>query len=124
MRQVTRGEIKTRARELAGVVNDPNVTDDWLNSLFTLHFQAQWRFLTTEGPADYYSETTILTATPGVIPNALPDTVERITAVYAQIGERRIPLNPITDRRRQHFRAPTSAHTVELEYIPSCPVLT
>jgi hypothetical protein len=36
----------------------------------------------------------------------------------------RRPLDPVRDRQRGGYRAPTVAATIELEYLPSCPLMT
>lgn len=123
-RTVSRGVVKTRARQLADVVNDPNVTETWLNQLFDLHAPAVWDFLADCGPADYLAATTTITTAAGQVSYALPVNFHSLTAVYAVEDGQRRPINPLTDRQRGSFKFPSAAFTLEVEFIPSCPTFS
>lgn len=123
-RTVTRLQIHTRARQLADVVSNSTVTDAEVNDLINLHLPAVYNILVAAGPADYYSATTTITTANGVIPYTLTVDFLRLTAVYVIDSTAvRVPIYAMSDRRRMAYRAPTGAFSVEVEYVPSCPVL-
>lgn len=123
-RTVTRGQVKTRAQQLADVVGDGNVTDAELTELFNLHLTAVYDILVGAGYASYYSSTQTVTTAVGTSAYSLPADFLQATGVYfVDSNGYRQPIYSLGDRQRGNYRAPTGVYQVELEYVPACPVL-
>jgi hypothetical protein len=124
MRTVTRSQLKTRARQLANVENDPNITDSEMNELVNLHLPSVYELCLLAGPSDYYAASASFNVTVGISAYALPADFRALTEVMlVENADWRRPLEPLRPRRRGGFKAPSATATVEIEYLPSCPVM-
>ena len=123
-RTVTRSVLRSRARQLANVVNDPSILDADLNEWINLHLTSVYDLLVSAGPADYYAADHPITTVAGTIAYALPATFMKFTALFANEStdlKRRI--YPMQDADRASFKAPSGAWSLTMEYIPACPTL-
>jgi hypothetical protein len=127
-RSVSRGTVKGRARALANVVNDPNVTEAEVNGLFDVHVGAYWDLLNQSGVSDFSSTTSTFSCVVGQtlypLSTIAPDLLS-LTAVYAvDSPDLRRPIDPFNERQRGLFKPPQQAWNIEIEYIPCAPLLT
>ena len=123
-RNANRGQVRTRAMQLANVVNDPSFQPADVNELINLHWPAVYDQLIAAGPADYYTAETPITTTAGLSVYALPTDFFALTNVLVQeSGSYLRPLDPMGgDRQRQHYQpCQVTGATVILEYIPTAP---
>jgi hypothetical protein len=121
-RSATRGQIRTRAFQLANVINDPSFPVTKGDDLINLHTPAVYDELVIAGPPDAYSAETQVSVTAGTTTYALPVDFLSLTNVLVHEGDDyKRPIDPIGDRQRQHYRSPQSSATITIEYIPSCP---
>lgn len=125
-RPVSRGEIKQRALALADAVNDANVTDAWLNQLFNMHAPAVYEFCVEAGDRDMHvaTMTPSITTSYGVNPYQLPQNFHAVTGAFVVVAGRRRPLTSVNGREKGRYRWPSQPYTVEVEYVPSCPVFS
>lgn len=124
-RTVTRSVLRSRARQLANVENDPSVLDADINEWLNLHLTDVYDLLVAAGPPDYYAASTTVTTVSGTIEYALPSDFLSIVNVYAnESSDIRRSIDPIGDRERHAFKAPNGAWSVTVEYIPVCPTLS
>lgn len=120
-RTVTRANLRTRSSQLANVENDGSFTTTELDSLINLHVPAVHDLLVAAG--QYIAASTTVSVVANTIVYALPADFLSLENVWVhESDDYRRPLDPIQDRQRQHFRAPTQACTVTLEYCPAAPV--
>lgn len=123
-RTVTLSSLRTWARQLADVENDPNVTDAELTALANRHLPEVYDLLVEAGPPDYYASSTTITSAIGTTAYALPADFRTLTDVYANETSTEVrhvfPMKPGT---RAQFMAPTAVWTFVLEYIPVAPTL-
>jgi hypothetical protein len=124
-RVATRLQIRNRARQLSNTESDPNITDSELNELVNLHLPSVYELCLLAGPADYYAASYTVSVTAGTSAYALPSDFRALTEVMlVENADWRRPLEPLRPRRRGGYKAPTSSATVELEYLPSCPIMS
>jgi hypothetical protein len=123
-RTVTRLQLKTRARQLSNVEDDPNITDAELNELVNLHMPDVYDILVSAGDQDYYAASYDISVAASTTTYALPADFMRLAHVLVHEGSRKRPVDPMTARDIFDYQAPTGAATVTIEYVPSCPVFT
>ncbi len=119
-------ELRTWARQLSDTENDTNISDTELTSLANRHATELHDRLVDAGPPDYFASTTQITTSAGIIPYALPEDFRNLVEVYIRedsAGKMR-RLLPMPQGSRANYKAPTSAYTVDVEYIPTAAVLT
>lgn len=125
MRTVTRLQLRTRSSQLANIENDPSFGTTEINDLIDLHMPAVYDILVAAGPADYYAATYAIAVSAGVIPYMLPSNFLSLVNVFVvETTDYQRPIDAMADRERQGYRAPAVACTVNMEYIPVCPLLT
>lgn len=123
-REVTLADLRTRARQLADVEGDPNITDAELTSLANRHLTEVFDRLVDAGPPEYYAASQTLTTSAGVSTYALPVTFRDLQQVFVhEDGEERRALLPMPTNARGRYKAPTGQWTLTLEYTPTAPVL-
>lgn len=119
-RTVTLLQLRTRARELAGVEGDPNVTDTELTFLANQHVCEVYDALVDAGPADYYASTTTVTTVAGTTLYALPADFRTLLEVYAQESNADVRLlHPMGNGARARYRAPAAVWSCTVEYVPT-----
>jgi hypothetical protein len=127
-RSFLRDALRTRARQLANVENDPNIGDAELNSSFNLHLGTFHDFLVTAGRADYHAKdatvTTVAGTTKYLLTTAASDFMS-LHGVYAQEGTDLLrPIDPMKGGNdRGNYRSPQGVWTVAIEYIPCAPTI-
>lgn len=121
---VTLLQLRTRARQLADVEGDPNITDVELTDLANRHVTEVYDALVDAGPPEYYASTTTIATIAGTKLYALPADFRTLLEVYAQESSIDVRLiHPVRNGERGKFRTPTGIWNVEVEYIPGPPVL-
>lgn len=119
-RTVTRANLRSRITQLANIENDPNFATSELNALINLHTPAVHDMLVAAG--QYIAASTDFSVVAGTIAYALPADFLSMENVWVQeSSDYRRPLDPIQDRQRQHYRSPTQACTVTMEYCTTAP---
>lgn len=118
-------ELRTWARQLSDTENDPNISDAELSSLANRHSSELWDRLVDAGPPDYAASTAPVITADGIIPYALPADFRNLVEVYVRedsAGKVR-RLMPMPEGTRANYKAPTAVYTLDVEYIPTAPVL-
>lgn len=125
MRIVTRSQIRSRARQLANVESDPNITDSELNELLNLYLPSVYELCLLAGPADYYAASYTVSVTAGTSEYSLPSDFRALTEVMVvENADWKRPIEPLRPRERGGYKAPSVDATVEIEYLPSCPIMS
>ncbi len=123
-RNVSRLEMRTRARELSDTVGDTTFADSQFNALINLHLSETYDALVDAGPADYFASTTQITTEEGTIQYALEADFRSLVSVYVrESADERRQLFPMGHGGRSQMQAPTGEWTVDVEYIASAPTL-
>jgi hypothetical protein len=124
-RNFTRAQIHARARfdaDLEG--SNVGVSDVRVNDLINEHYAELWDLLGEAGAADYNAATTSVSVLPGIISYPLQVDFRRVTGVFAvQTPGRQRPVYPMSEGKFMQFRAPQTAVTMTVEYLPACPIL-
>ena len=123
-RAVSLGELRTRAQELADMVNSNFLSDAEWNDLANRYMTEVYDLLVTAGPPDYYSSDFAITTVPGQLAYALPDdfrSLENVQVLEPNLRQR--PLNAMQDRERGFYTPVRSTWTVNIEYIAAPGVL-
>lgn len=124
-RNVSLLELRTWARQLADVENDPNITDTELTALANRHLCEVYDRLVDAGPPDYYAATTQITTTSGFVEYPLQVDFRNLVAVYVrETNDLRRAVMPMPSGARANYQAPTGSWTLDVEYIPVPPPLT
>lgn len=117
-------ELRTWARQLADVENDPNITDAELTALANRHLTEVYDALVDAGPPEYFASSTTITTVSGTSVYALPADFRAMLDAYAQESSTELRrLFAMRSGERSMYRNPTGAWTVTLEYIPTAPTL-
>jgi len=123
-RTVSLANLRTWARQLSDTEYDSNVTDSELTALANRHLTEVYDRLVDAGPADYYAATTQITTIAGTTQYGLPADFRNLVKVYVEeSSDERRQLFPLPDASRGRVKAPQSVYTVDLEYIPTAPML-
>jgi hypothetical protein len=123
-RNVTRLQLRTRARQRADVENDSFVSDTEINDLINVYLAELWDILIAASPPDYYSSTWTFATTPGTVSYAVPGDFLALVAAYVVESGVKIPLDAVGDLDLTPLQAPTTAATVEVRYVPAPPTLS
>lgn len=118
-------DLKTRARNLADVENDENISDALLTSLANRHLCKVYDALIDASPPDYYAASATLSVNAGNSLYALPVSFRSLLGVFVQrnaTGGLRT-LRPMPAGSRSSYSNPTGGSTVTLEFIPTPPTL-
>lgn len=116
--------MRTWARQLSDTENDPNITTPELNALANRHIPEVFDRLVDAGPADYYAASTQVTTVDGLIAYGLEVDFRNLVAVYVrETSDRRRQLTPMPTAGRGNYKAPSGVWTLDVEYIPTPPVL-
>lgn len=123
-RTVTLLQLRTRARQLANVEGNPNITDAELTDLANRHLTEVYDALVDAGPPEYYAATTTVTTVAGTTLYALPADFRTLLEVYAIVSstENRL-VHPMGNGGRGRYRSPSTVYSCTVEYVPSAPVL-
>lgn len=120
-RTVTLVELRTWARQLAGVEGDPNITDAELTVLANRHLTEVYDALVDAGPPEYYASTSApITIVAGTSLYPLSADFRTLLEVYVSetSTENRL-IHPMGNGQLGRYRAPTAAGTFFYEYIPT-----
>jgi hypothetical protein len=117
-------QLRTWARELAGIVGDPNVGDSVLTALANRHVPEVYDALVDAGPPEYYASTTTVTTIAGTTLYALPADFRTLLDVYAQESSGVVrSVDAMRNGTRSSYRAPTGVWVLEMEYVPAATLL-
>lgn len=120
-RTVTLLQLRTWARELAGVEGDPNIGDPELTALANRHLTEVYDALVDAGPADYYASTsspvTILAGTSTYPLAADFRTLLEVNVTVSSTEQRLI--HPMRNGERGRYQVPTTAGTFTYDYVPT-----
>lgn len=123
-REVSLLQLRTWARELSDTENDPNIGDPELTALANRHLCEVYDRLVDAGPADYYAATAQITTSPSLAQYPLEVDFRNLVNVYVrETGDERRQLLPMPNDGRSRFKSPTGVWTLDIEYIPTPPVL-
>jgi len=112
-------QLRTWARELSDVENDPNITDDELNALANRHLTEVYDRLVDAGPADYYAATTSFETEDGTVEYPLEVDFRNLVGVFVrETTSSRRALMPMPNGARGNYKEPTGEWTIDVEYIP------
>lgn len=116
-------QFRTRAREATDTVGDPFITDTWLTERANTHVTDVWDRIVDAGPPDRYAAAETYTEPAGTPSVPLPAGLRNFVDAYIVENGYRSRLLPMRNGTRGSYRAPTTAYTVEVEYIPAPDVL-
>ena len=123
MRSISLGELWARARRLSYSEGDIFVTDEELTDSANVHYPNVYDDLIAAGPPEQFAATYQITSTPGLAQVPLPVDFRALLDVYVVTNGIRTSVLPMRTATRSNFREPTEALSLEIEYIPACPVL-
>jgi hypothetical protein len=123
-RVVTLLEFRTLAREATGTVGNSFIGDDWLTDRANQHLTDVWDRIVDAGPPERYAATETFTEVAGTPSVPTPASFRNLLDIYlVDSGGYRTRLDAMRGGTRGNYRAPTTAYTVEVEYIPAPDVL-
>lgn len=124
-RSATLSTLQARARRLADVEGDPNITDAELTDLANRHLTEVYDLLVDAGPPEYFASSTTLTTASGTTAYNLPSDFRSLLAVYDQETSTRLRAIPaMPEGARARFQPPTAVRSIYVEYVPAPPTLT